>query len=487
MKLKWRSVLLTATVMTLAFAGCSGDSGSSNNNPTISFANVYNGETFSKKDDINPATAMVNIPLEIKGTNVGDNYRIEIFVNATITVDGLEVPGFEHYTNTMNDSSVIHIVALFPNANSIRAFLLEGDSTNEIASAEIALNSSCPLLRSSSGIEALISKAQFNEITEDASNNPDCYERNAVDLKLPMEDGKPMINGKWYYTYENFCNAMKAITQFAGEGDENTRKLEIAAFFANVAQETGSGGLYGAGCYIQEGSGSARHSCNFAGCNNDAEVQCFPDPDPKNPDNTLCGGDGVGYPGRGPHQLTYKYNYEAYGEDMGVGDEYVKNPDLLTQEPLTGISASLWFWNRTTLGWGDSTDPPEKPSAHDVMTHKWEPTEHDIKGNRTLAPVNRDFGVVINIINGGVECGPSASTVGKGWAQNRVNYYRAYAEVLGAKIPETQTDEDLNCANQANFGVCTSSSTWECCYVPYDKENPCKCHAVDEQGQCVPE
>ena len=476
-------VSLTLVIFIAAFISCSSDSGSSN--PTISFVDVYDGETFSKDDDVNPTTAMVDIPIRIKGTNIGDNYRIEIFVNATITVDGLEIPGFEHYSNIMSDNSVIHIVALFPNANSIKAFLLEGDSTNEIASAEITLNSSCPLLRSSSGIESLISEQQFNQITADARNNPACVEANAEALGLPMENGKPMINGKWYYTYEYFRDAMKAITQFAGEGDENTRKLEIAAFFANVAQETGSGQTYGAGCFIQEGAGSAQHSCNFDGCNNDKEVQCVPDPDPEKPNNTLCGGDGVGYPGRGPHQLTYKYNYQAYGEGMDEGDKYVKNPDLLTQEPLTGISGSLWFWNRTTPGWGGRMNPPEKPSAHDVMTHKWKPSENDIKGNRTIEDPNRDFGVVINIINGGVECGPNAGSKEK--AQSRVNYYRAYAEILGAEIPATQTDKDLNCANQANFGVCPSPSEFECCYIPYNQQNPCKCHAVDEQGQCVPE
>jgi len=475
---------LSSIIFIAALISCGSDSGSSSGNPIISFVDVYDGETYSKDDDINPATAMVDIPLKIRGINVGDNYRIEIFVNAIITVDGSEIPGFEHYTNTMSDNSVIHIVSLFPNANSIKAFLLEGDSTNEIASAEITLNSSCPLLRSSSGIEALISEEQFNQITADARNNPACVEANAEALGLPMENGKPMINGKWYYTYENFRDAMKAITQFAGEGDENTRKLEIAAFFANVAQETGSGQTYGAGCFIQEGSGSAEHSCNFDGCNNDAEVPCYA-PDPQEEWNKVCGGDGVGYPGRGPHQLTYKYNYEAYGKDVEKGDMYVKNPDLLTQDPLIGISGSLWFWNRTTPGWGGRMNPPEKPSAHDVMTHKWKPTENDIKGNRTIEGPNRDFGVVINIINGGVECGPNAGSKEK--AQNRVNYYRAYAKILGAEIPAMQTDEDLNCANQANFGVCPSVSGYECCYVPYSQQNPCKCHAVDEQGECVPE
>jgi hypothetical protein len=72
-----------------------------------------------------------------------------------------------------------------------------------------------------------------------------------------------------------------------------------------------------------------------------------------------------------------------------------------------------------------------------------------------------DFGVVINIINVGIECSPGAG--GSTQAQNRINYYRTYAAILGAVISNDQTDEELNCANQGRFDICPSSLLYPPC------------------------
>ncbi|RXI09755.1 hypothetical protein DVH24_030254 [Malus domestica] len=46
------------------------------------------------------------------------------------------------------------------------------------------------------------------------------------------------------------------------------------------------------------------------------------------------------------------------------------------------------------------TEQKPKPSSHDVMVGLYVPTEADVAANRTVG-----FGLVTNIINGGLECG----------------------------------------------------------------------------------
>ena len=52
---------------------------------------------------------------------------------------------------------------------------------------------------------------------------------------------------------------------------------------------------------------------------------------------------GAAYLGRGPLQITHDYNYKEFGEFKGVGDKYLKNPELL-KEPELGVEAALWYW-----------------------------------------------------------------------------------------------------------------------------------------------
>ena len=46
--------------------------------------------------------------------------------------------------------------------------------------------------------------------------------------------------GKTFYTYSDFINAANAFSSFGTTGTSDDQKREIAAFFANVAHETGS-------------------------------------------------------------------------------------------------------------------------------------------------------------------------------------------------------------------------------------------------------
>merc|ERR1719359_1607512 len=73
------------------------------------------------------------------------------------------------------------------------------------------------------------------------------------------------------------------------------------------------------------------------------------------------------------------------------------------------------------------------------MVDKWQPTPTDIAGNRLPG-----YGVVTNIINGGLECNrPGDSRV-----EDRVKFYQRFAQILNVS-----TGEKLYCGNQRPFGL----------------------------------
>jgi len=320
-------------------------------------------------------------------------------------------------------------------------------------------------------LEKLLPEEVYNTITEKSRDDERCKESNREQLGLPDSP-----NGQWYYTYENLIKGMAELEEFANEGDENTRKLEIAAFLANIAQETGAGKQIdptfgGPGCAIQEGYGSARDGCGYGGC-------------VKNPDYVgekcnkgnefKCPGGDIGWCGRGPHQLSWASNYKAFGETMGVEDKYLNDPDLLTKNPEIGIAGSIWFWGHAELGSDKDPKKPFKPSAHDVAVGKWEPSDKDVACGRTKA----DFGVIINIINGGLECGSGATPDGIAARQNRVKYLEAIAEEMGVTIPAGFLDD---CSSQKNFAECESYRP-----TPTDPKKRCGTDWTDANSNCTP-
>jgi len=66
----------------------------------------------------------------------------------------------------------------------------------------------------------------------------------------------------------------------------------------------------------------------------------------QNGNGSITSGDGWKYRGRGFIQLTGKYNYQLLTEDTNI--DFIKNPDLLLEEP-NAILAALWFWNKKNL------------------------------------------------------------------------------------------------------------------------------------------
>lgn len=297
-------------------------------------------------------------------------------------------------------------------------------------------------------LKLLFTEAMYNTITEKSRNNESCRESNRAELGL-----SDLPNGQWYYTYDNLIAGMAKMEKFGTESDnENTNKLEIASFLANIAQETGTGVVVdpvygGPGCFIQEGGGSARDSCAYGGCVNtpgyDTAVMC------NEANNYKCPAGDLGWCGRGPHQLSWGVNYLAFGEAMGAGSGYRSNPDLLTVHPEIGIVGSIWFWGHEEKSSSYPDNIPFKPSAHNVVVGEWKPTDDDVYCGRTGA----NLGIITNIINGGIECGTSATAAGRANAARRVTFFNNIAAVMGVTVPGGWADD---CGGQKNFEECRS-------------------------------
>ena len=135
---------------------------------------------------------------------------------------------------------------------------------------------------------------------------------------------------------------------------------------------------------------------------------------------------GKTYHGRGPIQLSWNYNYGAFGDVLDL--DLLADPDLVTSDGSIAFATALWFW---------MTPQAPKPAAHDVMVGGWVPSADDVAAGR--AP---GFGMTVNIINGGLECGiPTDDRV-----RDRVRFYIHLAELLGVA-----PGADLECASMQHY------------------------------------
>ncbi|XP_031094733.1 basic endochitinase-like [Ipomoea triloba] len=218
---------------------------------------------------------------------------------------------------------------------------------------------------------------------------------------------------KGFYTYEAFIQAAKAYPAFGTTGDTNTRKKEIAAFLGQTSHETTGGwatapdGPYAWGyCYKQEQGNPGPY------CQPSQQWPCAP---------------GKKYYGRGPIQISYNFNYGPAGK--AIGADLLNNPDLVANNAVISFKTALWFW---------MTPQPPKPSSHDVITGKWTPSAADKTAGRVPG-----YGVITNIINGGIECGKGSSTPQE---KDRIGFYKRYCGILGVGV-----GSNLDCANQKPF------------------------------------
>ncbi|CAA6653835.1 unnamed protein product [Spirodela intermedia] len=214
-----------------------------------------------------------------------------------------------------------------------------------------------------------------------------------------------------FYPYSAFVQAARRFPLFGAYGDLATRKREVAAFLAQISHET-TGGWATA----PDGPYS-----NY--CDSNTQWPCFP---------------GKSYNGRGPIQLSWCLVFvrgvggagtTTTARRGGLGFDGLRNPEIVANNSVVAFKTALWFW---------MTRQPPKPSCHDVMVGRYRPTAGDIAANRTAG-----FGLVTNIINGGLECGiPGDSRV-----NDRIGFFRRYAQIFGVDV-----GPNLDCANQRPFG-----------------------------------
>jgi predicted chitinase len=188
---------------------------------------------------------------------------------------------------------------------------------------------------------------------------------------------------------------------FCAEKDAQTNKKELAAFFAQIAHETrhGQDGQYNDGLmFLHENDTSQNYTA---------------------PNDAYPAVQGKKYYGRGPMQLSYNGNY-GYASDCIFGDKRVllNNPSLVESDAVAAFKTAIYFW---------MTPQTYKPSAHDVMTGNWYPNAADKAAGRTPG-----FGMTINIVNGGVECGKGENNTGM---TDRIGFYKYFLQKLGASDP----------------------------------------------------
>ncbi len=221
---------------------------------------------------------------------------------------------------------------------------------------------------------------------------------------------------------------------FLEEGDLETRKREIAAFFANISHETtggwatAPGGRFSWGLHFRE----------------EPTTSLYASPDPNYPPTP-----GKSYKGRGPMQLSYNYNYGPASEFI-FGDKKIllDNPEKVIEDAALAFQTAIWFW---------MTPQYPKPSAHDVMVRNWTPRERDLAKNRL-----QGLGMTVNIINGGVECGTGTE---KPQVVDRIGYYERFAGIygIGTDMDGVHDLSDCGCKDMTPYGGDATDLTDEPC------------------------
>ncbi|KAK9688705.1 hypothetical protein RND81_09G005400 [Saponaria officinalis] len=215
-----------------------------------------------------------------------------------------------------------------------------------------------------------------------------------------------------FYTYNAFITAAQSFPGFGTSGsDITTRKRELAAFFAQTSHETTGGwptapdGPYSWGyCFSREQNNPPAY----------CDSPSWPCPA------------GKMYYGRGPIQLTHNYNYGLAGQ--AIKADLINNPDLVATDPTISFKTAIWFW---------MTPQSNKPSSHNVIIGSWSPSAADQSAGRVPG-----FGVITNIINGGLECGHGTDPR----VEDRIGFYKRYCDILGVSY-----GNNLDCNSQRPF------------------------------------
>ena len=240
---------------------------------------------------------------------------------------------------------------------------------------------------------------------------------------FPNRYGQNTKNGQKttidFYSFKSFVAAANYFPNFLA-GDIETQKRELAAFLANIAQETSGGWAEAPGGYFKWGlyfleeqqQGLQNNYADFSKIN-------YP---------PVIGGK---YFGRGPKQLSWNYNYGQFSEAwFGKKETLLNDPQLLSQDPVLSFASAIWFW---------MTPQFPKPSCHDIMTGQWKPTENDVQNGRLPG-----FGATVNVINGGVECGGRTDLEKTTYRYAYYKYFCTYFHISAG--------DNITCSNQKPFG-----------------------------------
>lgn len=309
-------------------------------------------------------------------------------------------------------------------------------TASELAAKEKALTD-FPLMEAVKSSIRTLDNAVVEQIEPGRAANPENVKR--VEGMLSEQDWDylfPMRAPE--YTYSNFLKAIGKFPAVCGtytdgrDSDAICRK-SLATMFAHFAQETGGHESWRdipewrqALVYLREVGWTEGQKGGYNGeCNPDVwQGQTWP-----------CGkdadGDFLSYFGRGAKQLSYNYNYGLFSEAM-YGDvrPLLDKPQLVADSWMNLASAVFFF----------VYPQPPKPSMLHVIDGTWQPNDRD-KSNG-LVP---GFGVSIQIINGGVECGGATENA---QSLNRIAYYKEFANYLKVPIAD---DEVLGCKNMKQF------------------------------------
>ncbi|MFM2587644.1 chitinase [Vibrio sp. TBV020] len=271
---------------------------------------------------------------------------------------------------------------------------------------------------------------------------------------------------KSVYQYEGFLEAAARYPALCNDNpkgeinQESLCKLELSTMFAHFTQEVGA--HLGNG-YVYEGEQLDEYRQGLyyieeAGCeaNEDGVSRCTG----YNGGSSKDVWQGVGWPGypnaqyygRGAKQLSYNYNYAPFSKVMFGNDQVLlENPHLVGTEGALSIGSAVYFYMQPRS---------PKPSIHDVVVGRWEPNALDLEYGR-----EEGFGVTINVINGGVECGGSEPAQGvPSQPRNREIYYKGFAEYFGIWDNLDLASQKNDCWNQMSFGDDSSAAAatfWE--------------------------
>ncbi|TAH08447.1 MAG: chitinase [Sphingobacteriia bacterium] len=228
------------------------------------------------------------------------------------------------------------------------------------------------------------------------------------------------VEQKEFYSYASFIQASRRFPDFLKKGTETQKKRELAAFLASMAHETSGGwddapgGYFKWGLYFLEERGCENGCTHYS---DTTKKKMFPVK-------------GQSYHGRGPLQLSWNYNYAQfssfYFKDL---NKLLRNPSLLSSDPVLCFASAFWFW---------MTPQYPKPSCHEIMTGIWEPELKDSIAGRLPG-----FGAVMNVINGGLECGANQSP--------KTAYRLAYYEYF-CKYFNVDPGAACDCKSQRPFG-----------------------------------